>query len=216
MRRASIATLFSLALLSAGLLIPEIAEACSCMPPPAPVVAARDADAVFHAKLVSVTDMPSTTPHGLAYKKFTFEVLRTFKGQLDVQVNVQTADNSAACGREYGDAGSEWLIYARVDENGQTHDNLCSRSRPIDNAVEDIAELEANAGTLDQPNEPPPEPVGGSDHEPEPVVQPEQPEPPPPQPSKKGCSISDGETAPIGALGLVLAVFGIAYARRRR
>jgi MYXO-CTERM domain-containing protein len=216
MRRALTVTLLSLALLPASLLAVDTAEACSCMPPKPAVESARDASVVFHAKLVSVADMPKSTPHGLANKVYTFQVLRTFKGQLDDKVNVQTADNSAACGRDYGAAGSEWLIYARVDENGQTHDNLCSRSRPIADAVDDIAELLDNADTLDQPNEPPPEPVEPAD--PEPVVTPpNEPEPAPVQPSKKGCSV--GDEPPLGPIGLALALLGslgMGLARRRR
>lgn len=215
MRRASIITLLTLALLPAGLLITRDAQACSCMAPPPPVEAARDASAVFHGKLVSVADVPRKGQHDLAYKKFTFEVVRTFKGQLDTQINIQTTDNSAACGRDYGTPGSEWLIYARTDDSGQTHDNLCSRSKPIADAAQEIAELDAAAGTLDQPNEPPPEPVGPSD--PEPVVEPEEPvEPEPVKPGKKNCSVDDGETSPLGLLALALGLLGVRYRRRRR
>jgi MYXO-CTERM domain-containing protein len=183
------------------------------MQTPPPVEAARNADAVFHAKLVSVADVPKPSQHALANKMFTFEVVRTFKGQLDRQVNVKTTDNSAACGREYGDPGSEWLIYATIDDQGQTHDNLCSRSKPIEDAAGDIAELEAAAGTLDQPNEPPVEP-GPAEPEPEPV-EPEPVEgPEPSEPGKKGCSMSDTNTAPLGLLGLSLGLLGLS--RRRR
>jgi MYXO-CTERM domain-containing protein len=219
MRRVSTITLLSLSLLTAGLLTARAAEACSCMPPPPPVEAAREADVVFHAKLVSVADVPKTGQYAMAYKRYTFDVVRTFKGQLDRQVNVQSAEQDAACGRIYGDPGSEWLIYARVDDQGQTHDNLCSRSKPIADAAADIAELEANAGTLDQPNEPPVEP-GPAEPEPEPVL-PDQPEdsegPAPAEPGKKGCSVSNTEPAPLGlAGGLALGLLGMSCVRRRR
>lgn len=215
MRRALTVTLLSLVLLPAGLLTARAAQACSCMATPPPVEAARNADAVFHAKLVSVADVPKNGPHALANKMFTFEVVRTFKGQLDAQVNIKTTDNSAACGREYGEPGSEWLLYASIDDQGQAHDNLCSRSKPIADAADDIAELEAAAGTLDQPNEPPVEP-GPSEPEPEPI-EPETSEgPEPAEPGKKGCSVSDSETAPLGLLGLgmLLGSFGMLPRRR--
>jgi MYXO-CTERM domain-containing protein len=217
MRRASIVLLLSLALLPAALLTARTAEACSCIGPRPPVEAAREADAVFHAKLVSTVDLPKDGKYALAYKMFTFDVVRTFKGQLDAQVNIKTAESDAACGRTYGEPGSEWLIYARVDDTGQIHDSLCSRTKPIADAADDIAELEANAGSLDQPNEPPVEP-GPADPEPVPV-EPETPEgPAPAEPSKKGCSISDNDTGPLGlALGLgVLGMLGMVRARRRR
>lgn len=214
MRRALTVTLLSLALLPAALLTARSAQACSCIQTPSPVEAARNADAVFHGKLISVADVPKTGQYALAYKMFTFEVVRTFKGQLDPQVNIKTADNGAACGRDFGDPGSEWLIYASIDDQGQAHDNLCSRTRPIADAANDIAELEGAAGTLDQPNEPPVEP-GPADPEPEPLP-PEQPEgPEPAEPSKKGCSVSDTETAPLSLLGLSLGFVGVLGWRRR-
>jgi Tissue inhibitor of metalloproteinase len=220
MRRALTVTMLSLALLPAALLTARTAEACSCIAPPPPVEAARNADAVFHAKLVSVADVPKTGPHALGNKMFTFEVVRTFKGQLDAQVNIMTTDNSAACGREYGAPGSEWLIYATIDGKGQTHDNLCSRTKPIADAASDIAELEAAEGTLDQPNEPPIEP-GPSDPEPEPLPPEPTEGPEPAEPSKKGCSVSDTEPAPLRLLGMfglfgMLGMTSIGHARRRR
>jgi hypothetical protein len=222
MRRALTVTMLSLALLPAALLTARDAEACSCIASAPPVEAARNADAVFVAKLVSVAEVPKDGPHALGNKMFTFEVVRTFKGQLDAQVNIKTTDNSAACGREYGRPDSEWLIYASIDDKGQAHDNLCSRTKALADAAGDIAELEAAAGTLDQPNEPVVEP-GPAEPEPEPV-QPEQPEQPvdgpePVDPGKKGCSMSDTETAPVGlSLGLLgsLAMLSMARARRRR
>lgn len=219
MRRVLTVTLLSLALLPAALLTARSAQACSCMAPPPPVEAARNADAVFHAKLVSVADVPKTGPHALGNKMFTFEVVRTFKGQLDAQVNIKTTDNGAACGREYGAAGSEWLIYASIDDQGQAHDNLCSRSKPIADAASDIAELEAAAGTLDQPNDPPVDPnadPGPSDPEPEPVEPEEVEGPEPAEPGKKGCSVSDTETAPLGLSLGMLGMLGIGLTRRRR
>lgn len=214
MRRALFVTMFSLALLPAALLTARPAQACSCIQSPGPIEAARSADAVLHGKLLSVADVPKNGPHALANKMFTFEVVRIFKGQLDPQINIMTTDNSAACGRDYGAPGSEWLIFASIDDQGQAHDNLCSRTKPIGDAATDIAELEAAAGTLDQPSDPPVEP-GPSEPEPEPV-QPEQPEgPEPTEPSKKGCSVDAGEPAPIGLLGLSLGLLGLVSWRRR-
>jgi hypothetical protein len=207
MRRALTVTLLSLALLPAALLTARAAQACSCIQTPPPVEAARNADAVFHGKLISVADVPKNGQYALAHKMYTFEVVRTFKGQLDPQVNIKTTDNGAACGRDFGAPGGEWLIYASIDDQGQAHDNLCSRTRPIEDAASDIAELEGAAGTLDQPNEPAVEP-GPADPEPEPLP-PEQTEgPEPSKPSKKGCSVSDVETTPLGRLGLSLGLLG--------
>jgi MYXO-CTERM domain-containing protein len=176
---------------------------------------------VFQGKLLSVADAPKPDKYGLQNKIFTFEVVRTFKGQVDSKVNVTTADNEAACGRSFGVEGTEWLVYARVDEAGQLYDNLCSRSRTMAHADADVAELEEHAHELDdEPPKPEPEPEdpGPADPEPEPI-QPdignaeghEQPEP---TPKPDRCDVSDGAPAGgvVGMLGLGL---GLVLLRRR-
>ncbi|KIG16133.1 hypothetical protein DB30_05005 [Enhygromyxa salina] len=211
--------MLSLALIPAAVVLaPTEAQACSCIRSPGAVESARDADAVFTAKLLAVADGPQPGPHAMQTKIFTFEVQRTFKGQLDAKINIETADNSAACGRAYGDPDSEWLIYARIDDKGQARDNLCSRTTALADAAADIEALDANADTLDQPNEPPPTTdPGPAEPEPEPI-QPEAVDnaPEPAAPSKKGCSVTatdigGGGLATILGFGLLLSV-----SRRRR
>jgi hypothetical protein len=220
MHRIYAISVLSLALIPAALsLAPREAAACSCIPSPGALEAARDADAVFTAKLIRVADGPQGGPHAIKTKVFTFEVMRTFKGQLDAQININTADNSAACGRDYGDVGSEWLIYARIDDAGQARDNLCSRTTPLASASADISVLEANADGLDKPDqEPPTTDPGPAEPEPEPLQPSSDTGPEPAEPSKKGCSVSDadldgGGLASLLGIGLVLA---LGSTRRRR
>jgi hypothetical protein len=218
MRRVLAVSVLCVALFPAALLLaPSEAAACSCIAPPPPVEAAREVDAVFHAKLLSVAPAPTTGPHDLPTNIFTFEVVRTFKGQLDAQVNVRSAESSAACGRNYGTPGSEWLIYARIDDKGQLYDNLCSRTREISEAADDIAELEANADSLDEEPEPEPEPTdpGPAEPEPEPVLPVSEEGPEPAEPGKKGCAIGEGGLG--GGLGALLGIgLGLGWIRRRR
>ena len=225
MRRALVVALMSLALVPAAVsLAPSVAAACSCMRAPEPVEAARGVDVVFSAKLVSVEDKPGTGK-AMGHKVFTFDVTETYKGQLDAQVRVMTAENSAACGRNYGDAGSEWLIYARTDQEGQLRDNLCSRSMPLADATADIEELVANADSLDQPPEPEQPGPGPADPEPEPIEPPAddgasegdpdyEEGPDPLTPSKKGCAVTNDGFGGAGLFGL--ACLGLALGFRRR
>jgi MYXO-CTERM domain-containing protein len=218
--RRTLSFVAALALGSVTLLSAREAEACSCIQSKDAVTAARDVDAVFECKLLVIESPKPSSPHDLPMTIFTFEVVRTFKGQLDSQVRVQTTTNSAACGRDYGKVGDGWLVYARADDQGQLMDNLCSRSKPIAEAAADIAELEANAGTLDQEN-PKPEPdadtVAPVEDEPPPIepAADDHAEPEPAEPSKKGCAIAEGEPPPIAALAL-LGLFGLPWSRSRR
>ena len=222
MRRALVVSLLSLALVPAALsLAPSVAQACSCMPSPGPVEAARGVDVVFSAKLVSTEDGPKNGP-SMGTKLSTFEVTTTYKGQLDAQVRVMTADNSAACGRNFGDPGGEWLIYARVDQEGQIRDNLCSRTMLLADASADIEELVANADSLDQPPEPEPEPPGPSEPEPEPIPaddgasegDPNWEEGPEPIATpKKGCAVTNDGSSMAGLFGLL--ALGLALGFRR-
>jgi MYXO-CTERM domain-containing protein len=225
MRRLLGASLISLLFVPIALVLqPREAAACSCLPPPGPVESAQSVDCVFQGKLVSVVDAPKPDKYGLQNKIFTFEVVRTFKGQLDLQVNVTTADNEAACGRNFGVEGTEWLIYARRDELGQLYDNLCSRSRTMQYADADIAELEEHAHELDdEPPKPEQEDPGPGPAEPEPEPEPILPdmasadghEQPEPTHRPDRCAVTDG--APAGGLAGMLALgLGLGLIRRRR
>lgn len=224
MRRLRAACLLSLVFVPAALVLqPRVADACSCIPWPGPVEAAQSVDVVFHGVLVSVADAPKPGKYDIQNKVYTFDVLRTFKGQLDERVNVLTADNDAACGRDYGPVGTEWLIYARHDETGALYDNLCSRTRDFQTAGDDIAELEKHADELDdEPPEPePPEDPGPAEPEPEPFA-PDMPdtaevgdEEPEPTPKPRRCAVVDARPAE-GLAGLLTFGLGLALVRRRR
>jgi MYXO-CTERM domain-containing protein len=219
--RRTLAFVAALALTSAALLTAREAQACSCIPTKDAVTSARDVDAVFVATLVQIESPKPAGPHDLPMKIFTFDVERTFKGQLDSQVRVQTTDNSAACGRDYGKVDDGWLIFARLDDQGRLNDNLCSRTKPIADAAADIAELEANIDTLDQENPPAqPEPedtVGPAEGEPEPIepVADEGGTPEPTEPGKKGCSIGEDSPPPITGMAL-LGLLALPWSRSRR
>lgn len=212
--RSTLGLVAALALLAPAALVltPSTAQACSCMSSPDALAAARDSSVVFEGKLVAVDSPKPSKPSDLPSKIFTFEVTRTFKGQLDSQVRVVTADNSAACGRDYGKVGDTWLVYARTWDTGEIHDNLCSRTMPSADAAADIEVLLANAGALDKPAEP--EPELEPESEPEPVEpKPASETPPPAEPSKKGCAVGD-EPEPFAALAL-LALLALPWSRSR-
>jgi hypothetical protein len=177
---------------------PAQAQACSCVGAPSPQEAADAATAVFEGKVLGMTE---DKPEGsyFPYHVYEFEVARHWKGQELERQKVRTMSNSAACGRSFT-VGETYLVYARESE-GQLSDNLCSRTRPIAEADEDIAFL------------------GGAGNEPEPPPAPAEPEPPriddaappAPEPSPRGCSVGD----PVSLWPLLLLAPAWRRSRRR-
>jgi hypothetical protein len=179
--------------------VPHAARACSCLPPPAPTVARDQADAVFEAR---VDEVQSADGNG-AILRYDLAVLRVFKGELGPQTPLMTRSSSAACGRTFV-KGKRYLVYAYRTPEGDLGDTMCSRTRQIATADEDLAAL--GAGT------PPPAPAApeSANREP-PRIEPAAEGPPAvaaPATTRRGCDL--GATGGPG-LVVLLALF-----RRRR
>lgn len=115
-----------------GFGLSDMALACSCAPPPPPAQARDAADSVFSGTVVSVTP----GKNGLDVE---IQVDRSWKKARCGTVVVQTPSDSAMCG--YGfEVGKSYLVYADM-QKGKLSTNLCSRTRTIEEAGEDLAAL---------------------------------------------------------------------------
>ena len=189
-------TLILASLLAAGIqLIPQRADACSCAAPPPPKEAAAAAAAVFEGRVESVSAGDPANP-----RKVVLHVVRSFKGDLTKErIELTTAAHGAACG--YGfEAGKSYLVYAN-EHQGALQTNLCSRTRPISEADEDVQALGMGATPVD--------PTGpGATPEPDKKD----------KPARGGCAgcgvgtVGSDAWSATAALGLVLGLI----ARRRR
>ena len=65
-----------------------------------------------------------------------FEVDSVWKGPVDETISLETARSGASCGYTFTE-GLEYLVYSR---DGETV-NLCSRTKPLFDAAEDMAAL---------------------------------------------------------------------------
>lgn len=120
--------------LVAGLSLSDAALACSCVVAPDARVARDGSDAVFSGKVTGI----ARTGRMLKVK---IQVDRAWKGAPAIQcgeVTLETHSNSATCGFEF-EQGKSYLVYA-VEEDGLTT-NLCTRTRSIDQADEDLGAL---------------------------------------------------------------------------
>jgi hypothetical protein len=134
LRSAALAALSAGTVLAALLAHPAAAHACSCVPPPPPLTALEQASAVFEARVARVetdTARLRTTAHLI--------VIRQWKGDLPEDVTVTSASQGSLCGFTFT-PDQRVLLYA---DGGPTEMSvsLCSRSRPMEQAGEDIAAL---------------------------------------------------------------------------
>lgn len=141
----------ALALLCLALLVdsscPPSARACGCVSIPAPLVALGEATAVFSGTVVAKQDASKPRADrrigGMEYVKYTIAVLEVWKGELADTVAVRTPRGSGMCEYPF-EIGTQYLIYAdtRAD-TGCLRTNLCTRTKPLKHADEDIARLKS-------------------------------------------------------------------------
>ncbi len=126
--------LSSLVLVAALCAVPTLAQACSCIAPPAPKVALEQSAAVFIGKAVK------TESAGFS-NTYRFTVSKKWKGVEGNTVSLTSATSSAACGINF-DADREYLVYAfKKEGETQLQTNLCTRTKRVADAATDLAEL---------------------------------------------------------------------------
>jgi hypothetical protein len=125
---------------------PPASPRCSCIPPVPPREALGQADAVFAGRVVSVTERREGGPAfpGRPYLEVRIVPERRWKGAAGDTVTVATSDNSASCGYAF-EQGRDYLVYAGGEDALRVF--ICSRTRPLADAAEDVAALGAPATT---------------------------------------------------------------------
>ena len=115
------------------------ARACKCAPHSVPE-ALSEAEAVFEGRVISIEDEANPAQPGVLRKRVTLNIVRVWKDLEDVEtVTVTTNAESAACGYPF-ERNQSYLVYAsRTDDALSVHS--CSRTRPMADASEDLAQL---------------------------------------------------------------------------
>lgn len=136
-------------LLLVASLFTEAARACSCLPPPPPKEALAQAAAVFSGKVekaevISLTETNAGQVFTNEIKKVTLRVAESWKGTNARELVVYTPVNSAMCGYNFVQ-GETYLVYASevgtVRKTKELHTNLCTRTRVLSRAQEDLRAL---------------------------------------------------------------------------
>jgi hypothetical protein len=113
--------------------VPESVRACSCAQVSVETAAA-EASALFEGRVISIR--PDT--QGVVRIRAT--VVRKWRGAETETVDLLTASSGARCGYGFRESQS-YLIYAHSQPSGDLGVSLCSRTRPIEEAGEDLAFL---------------------------------------------------------------------------
>jgi hypothetical protein len=127
------------------LVLPAPADACSCgggsSDLPTTLRAARaDAEAIFHARVVSVEprwSLLGLVGLGSSGLEAHLEILEVFKGTVGPRLVMHTGPSIGDCTFPF-EAGVEYLVYAFKHE-GRLRTGICQRTRP---AAKDDSELE--------------------------------------------------------------------------
>lgn len=128
----------------------QSAQACSCIEPPPPREALAASDMVFYGQVIKTRRDANDINEGSLFA--TFRVRQIWKGELEPEIVIETAPNSAMCGVGF-EKGDQYLVYASMQE-GRLHTHLCTRTRQAVSTDEELV-------TLGKAEEPEAKPRGG-------------------------------------------------------
>jgi hypothetical protein len=120
--------------------------ACSCSVL-TPTDAYEQADAVFEGRVVEVRAPAADAGGHGASRSVRLQVVRAWKGIAGEQVEVATAVGSTACGYDFV-AEQSYFVYA-ANRDGKLAVSLCSRTRPMAEAGDDLRRLGMGATPVD-------------------------------------------------------------------
>lgn len=120
----------------------ETGYACSCIAPPPVTQALDQAGAVFSGKVLQVKRVRNNRQGELGNVEVVFAVNTSWKGAERRVVSVFTASQSAACGYGFR-KGMTYLVYANGDAQGKLTTSICSRTKRLKDARDDLGELGA-------------------------------------------------------------------------
>ena len=124
----------------------SLAEACSCMSSGPPCQATWQADAVFAARVLSIGPVVAgDRPFDSSRRRVRMRVTEAFRNVAVGEVDVFTGSGGGDCGYNFV-VGSDYLIYAyRHPKDGRLGTGICSRTRPIGDAADDLRYLRGPA-----------------------------------------------------------------------
>ena len=121
-------------------ILPVVAEACSCFSGFPLCQTYWDTPAVFSGTVTRVEEIRVRAGRPDAYyskRRVLISVEESFRGYVSGVVQIATGAGGGDCGYNF-EEGRSYLVYAYKNEEGQLSSGICSRTRPIEKAEEDL------------------------------------------------------------------------------
>src|SRR5438067_5218582 len=122
-------------------LCPRAATACSCASSGPPCQGYFQVDAVFVGTARSISTVEGTPDSAYQRRTVAFAVERAFRGVPGTAADVATGMGGGDCGYDFK-VGERYLVYAYRNARSGLAASICSRTRPIAKAEEDLQYLE--------------------------------------------------------------------------
>lgn len=123
-------------------------SACSCTGPLPPCQAAWYSPIVFAGQVTSIEDVARPAPRPeeslSSSRRVTFRVTEVLRGDLTDIVVVHTGRGGGDCGYAFQE-GRSYLVYTHRSPGGLLTTTICSRTRRVEQAAEDLAYLRGPA-----------------------------------------------------------------------
>lgn len=114
-------------------------SACSCLGRPAPCEAYWKASAIFAGTVTDISGVSGKkVGYGLSRRLVRFSVNEAFLGVNGTEAEVKTGLGDADCGYGFRQGG-QYLVYAYRQKDGSLYTGICSRTRPLSEAADDLA-----------------------------------------------------------------------------
>ena len=129
----------------AGLLAPSRADACTCVTGIPLCESVWMNDVAFSGEVLSVGRISNPTGELSGSVRVRFRVFESWRSKVPDEVEVKTGLGGGDCGYTFM-KGMTYLVYAD-SRTGGLRTSICSRTRPLSQAAEDIAYLKGTAAT---------------------------------------------------------------------
>jgi hypothetical protein len=122
---------------------PGKADACSCGSSGPPCQSLFQVDAVFAGTVKTISEIERTSDSPYRHRSVVFAIDRAFRGVQGTTAEVVTGMGGGDCGYDFKQ-GERYLVYAyRNSGTSRLATGICSRTRPIADAAEDLRYFEA-------------------------------------------------------------------------